>query len=166
MAYIRIILFLFFASLISGFYDYCKHELKDDIYSFSCDESEAGSSSILKNQSYKSNYYFEVKLKGSNSLQLIIINDLLNQINLNSLDISRNENNLESFMTKINTLITLKVLNLSHNQISILKTNQFNNLYQLKQLDLSHNQIFYFELNSFKGLENLIHFTVANAEQA
>lgn len=55
-----------------------------------------------------------------------------------SLNLSRNENKLELYLTEINKFKTLKSLDLSHNKIDIPRTNQFNELVELTFLGLRY----------------------------
>ena len=72
-----------------------------------------------------------------------------------SLDLSNNLNDFETYLTNINNFGMLKKLNLSFNQLSIIKQRQFQKLNNLEVLDLSYNEIFYFEKNAFLGLKNV-----------
>jgi Leucine-rich repeat (LRR) protein len=70
---------------------------------------------------------------------------LINEIRLNSLDLSDNNNDYEAYMNALNNLHSLTRLDLSYNLISIIREKQFNGLINLEYLDLSNNEIFYFE---------------------
>ncbi len=102
-----------------------------------------------------------VKLQGKKDLE--IIKNLFN-ISLYLLDLSYNQNTFEIYFGDINKLETLKVLNMSHNNISTLREKQFNGLVELIVLDLSYNEIFYFEGNAFQGqgLDKLIDLNLKN----
>ena len=119
---------------------------------------------INSSSDYLNQLSIKLKLKGKNSLNLIKNGTLLNnQLNLYLLDLSENEETFEEYLEGINKFESLKVLNLSHNKISILKERQFNGLIALAVLDLSFNEIFYFEVNAFHGssLNNLIELNLA-----
>jgi len=73
-------------------------------------------------------------------------NKAFRQLDLISLDVSGNQDKMESeAMSSINSFNQLVLLNMSYNQISIIRTNQFKKLKKLISLDLSYNQIFYFK---------------------
>ena len=78
-----------------------------------------------------------LELNGKNNLE-IMNNGILENITLVSLDLSNNKNDFESYMETINKFLSLKVLNLSYNQISIIKEKQFERLIKLEILDLSY----------------------------
>ncbi len=62
-------------------------------------------------------------------------NKAFSQLDLISLDISGNQDKMESeAMSSINSFNHLVLLNMSHNQISIIRTNQFEKLNELKCL--------------------------------
>jgi len=92
-----------------------------------------------------------LRLKGFKGLEAIK-NGLLNGIELYSLDLSENQNNMEQYLYKVNIFSSIVELNLSHNKISMIKKRIFFNLTQLEYLDLSYNQIFYIEDYAFYGL--------------
>jgi len=94
-------------------------------------------------------YNIMLKLESISDLDIFIKNSLLDSIKLYSLDISNNQDTFENYFDFINSFVQLKILNLSYNKISMIRTRQFDKLFQLKKLDLSFNEIFYFEENTF-----------------
>ena len=81
-----------------------------------------------------------LRLKGAKNLEAMA-NGLLDEIELYFLDLSENQNKLDTCLEKVNVFSTLVQLDLSHNKLSIIKKQSFFGLINLKCLDLSYNQI-------------------------
>ena len=126
---------------------YCRLKEQSDLI---CTDLELFNNSLII---IKSINIASLKLSKSNNIKFLseILN---NSIRINSLDLS----NIQPFFTfdYINKLDTLIQLNLSFNQILIIKEKQFDSLNKLQILDLSNNQIFFFETNAFLGLQNIL----------
>ncbi len=106
----------------------------------------------------------KIKLKLSTYKNVkVLTNNEFNQMNLISLDLSYNRDKMEpEVMSRINSFKKLIQLNVSHNEISIIRTNTFIGLNELISLDLSYNKIFYFEeIDPFKGLNSLIYLNLS-----
>ena len=133
-------------------FPYCTCLIVDNLNSVTCEENQL---ILVSNET--NNLDINLKLKGQSNLETMN-NGILENITLVSLDLSNNKNDFESLMDTINTFVSLKVLNLSYNQISIIKAKQFERLINLEILDLSYNHIFYFETDAFNGdgLNNLL----------
>lgn len=117
------------------------------------DETELKTSNMSFNQSI---IIKNLKLKGLNNLKLLKYLSNNKYVEIVSLDLSNNLNDFETYLTNINNFGMLKKLNLSFNQLSIIKQRQFQKLNNLEVLDLSYNEIFYFEENAFLGLKNVL----------
>ena len=134
------------SSAFNFVWERCSCDIKDHL--FICSEKKQISNNVCLND-----LNLKVKLYGKINLNLLT-SDLLNKAI--SLDLSNNQHSMEEYFPVINTFFKLRDLNLSHNQISIIRSNQFDQLSELTSLDLTFNEIFYFELNSFKELNSLI----------
>ena len=124
----------------------CLHELNR--YNISCSFSQVGYIGNRTEEDY-SKSLFNVKLEGE-SLQLVKIK-IFAQIQLESLDLSNNNQDFQEYFAIINDLKNLQLLKLSENKISIIRTMRFEGLINLEILDLSYNLIFYFEECAFRG---------------
>ena len=109
------------------------------------------------------NYHVSLKLKGRKYMDLLKNSQLSEKIQVNSLDLSFNNENFENYLYDLNRFgANLFQLNISYNKITRLDAEQFNNLSMLISLDLSNNQLFYFEQNAFFGLNCLNYMNLEN----
>ncbi len=107
--------------------------------------------------------YINLKLIAKKNIKILGSKEF-SQLDLISLDASGNQDKMEpDAMSSINAFKKLMILNISYNQISIIRTNMFEQLKQLISLDLSYNQIFYFEeIDPFKGLNSLKYLNLSH----
>lgn len=128
-------------------------QAKND-YWIECDASKVINLSMWLNDSSKTG----LKLIAFQNVK-ILSNQVFDRLTsfVVSLDVSNNQDKMEwQTMNRINSFRGLFLLNMSFNQISIIRENMFDQLTELTHLDLSFNQIFYFEKqNSFRGLNSL-----------
>jgi Leucine-rich repeat (LRR) protein len=103
---------------------------------------------------------FKVECKRTNKEALL--NSLL--IKIETLDLSFNKLEDKEIQAILLNGIdqSVKVLNVSHNELLILYKNQFSKLNKLEILDLSYNQLYYIELNAFNGLDNVLELYLQN----
>jgi hypothetical protein len=131
----------------------CNQRLEDNTtYNVECTSSS--SESITKNeQTNDIKRINNLKIKNKLTIESIINNSSI--IEIKSLDLSFNE--LNNIDININIFESITKLNLSYNQLLILKENQFSKLNKLEILDLSYNELFYIELKgSRQNIEIII----------
>ena len=160
---LAIVLLALIPSIQLCFMDFCDCEFNFEIneYSIICHKIISYVNLNFSISDLDNKFRFNLKL-ADNNLDLIKRIEILNSFNLNSLDLSNNQNDFETYFESINKYNTLNTLNLSFNKISMIMTQQFFKLEQLKVLDLSYNEIFYFEKDSFFGLNNLLELYLNN----
>lgn len=132
---------------------FCYFENINTNYYIYCTNKETTQDNIIKISNFSLQQLtlidFNLIINGKDYLNIIINDVSLKELTILSLDLSFNNNDFEAYFTQINKLIHLKSLNLSHNNILMIKEKQFDSLFDLNTLDLSSNQLFYFESNAF-----------------
>ena len=156
---LNIILVLKIIKSQSLFCNYCSVEISnEDMLSIACVQNQPDKP-IENFVCELKNLSLIIKLNGKDNLNYIK-NNSLNDLKVEILNLSFNSENFKEYFQQLNTIKSIKSLNLSHNIISIIETNQFSGLHFLEVLDLSFNEIFYFEQNAFYGLKELIYLNL------
>ncbi|XP_050509284.1 leucine-rich repeat-containing protein 15-like [Diabrotica virgifera virgifera] len=107
----------------------------------------------VDSSTFQNLHNLEILSLGSNQITSISNDGFLGLDKLEELKLSFNQ--LAEFPVQINTIKTLRKLDLNGNKIKSLKANSFSNLKKLEKLNLNDNLINSLEAKSFAGLSNL-----------